>query len=221
MKKFYFILAAAMLSVSFTGCGKTDTDQAQAEAASKAPITYAQNDFALYSTDDDMQPVKFLCMLGVDNSALNNSDDETVQYLKPFIKVETGKYKVGDKENPGKTNEEELVNYFSYLGSHKPVINVKGITTTGIVKDDDKCSTADDVIKAYGVDKDNEEYIISQGENNDYTIQLNFKDSGTEGVVDRIVTKKGDDLSSANQRYSLRFNIINDRVHGIEGYMYN
>ena len=221
MKKFYFILAAAMLSVSFTGCGKTDTDQAQAEAASKAPITYAQNDFALYSTDDDMQPVKFLCMLGVDNSALNNSDDETVQYLKPFIKVETGKYKVCDKENPGKTNEEELVNYFSYLGSHKPVINVKGITTTGIVKDDDKCSTADDVIKAYGIDKDNEEYIISQGENNDYTIQLNFKDSGTEGVVDRIVTKKGDDLSSANQRYSLRFNIINDRVHGIEGYMYN
>ena len=221
MKKFYFILAAAMLSVSFTGCGKTDTDQAQAEAASKAPITYAQNDFALYSTDDDMQPVKFLCMLGVDNSALNNSDDETVQYLKPFIKVETGKYKVGDKENPGKTNEEELVNYFSYLGSHKPVINVKGITTTGIVKDDDKCSTADDVIKAYGIDKDNEEYIISQGENNDYTIQLNFKDSGTEGVVDRIVTKKGDDLSSANQRYSLRFNIINNHVHGIEGYMYN
>ena len=221
MKKFYFILAEAMLSVSFTGCGKTDTDQAQAEAASKAPITYAQNDFALYSTDDDMQPVKFLCVLGVDNSALNNSDDETVQYLKPFIKVETGKYKVGDKENPGKTNEEELVNYFSYLGSHKPVINVKGITTTGIVKDDDKCSTADDVIKAYGIDKDNEEYIISQGENNDYTIQLNFKDSGTEGVVDRIVTKKGDDLSSANQRYSLRFNIINDRVHGIEGYMYN
>ena len=221
MKKFYFILAAAMLSVSFTCCGKTDTEQAQAEAASKAPITYAQNDFALYSTDDDMQPVKFLCMLGVDNSALNNSDDETVQYLKPFIKVETGKYKVGDKENPGKTNEEELVNYFSYLGSHKPVINVKGITTTGIVKDDDKCSTADDVIKAYGIDKDNEEYIISQGENNDYTIQLNFKDSGTEGVVDRIVTKKGDDLSSANQRYSLRFNIINDRVHGIEGYMYN
>ncbi len=221
MKKFYFILAAAMLSVSFTGCGKTDTDQAQAEAASKAPITYAQNDFALYSTDDDMQPVKFLCMLGVDNSALNNSDDETVQYLKPFIKVETGKYKVGDKENPGKTNEEELVNYFSYLGSHKSVINVKGITTTGIVKDDDKCSTADDVIKAYGIDKDNEEYIISQGENNDYTIQLNFKDSGTEGVVDRIVTKKGDDLSSANQRYSLRFNIINDHVHGIEGYMYN
>lgn len=221
MKKFYFILAAAMLSVSFTGCGKTDTDQAQAEAASKAPITYAQNDFALYSTDDDMQPVKFLCMLGVDNSALNNSDDETVQYLKPFIKVETDKYKVGDKENPGKTNEEELVNYFSYLGSHKPVINVKGITTTGIVKDDDKCSTADDVIKAYGIDKDNEEYIISQGENNDYTIQLNFKDSGTEGVVDRIVTKKGDDLSSANQRYSLRFNIVNDHVHGIEGYMYN
>lgn len=221
MKKFYFILAAAMLSVSFTGCGKTDTDQAQAEAASKAPITYAQNDFALYSTDDDMQPVKFLCMLGVDNSALNNSDDETVQYLKPFIKVETGKYKVGDKENPGKTNEEELVNYFSYLGSHKPVINVKGITTTGIVKDDDKCSIADDVIKAYGIDKDNEEYIISQGENNDYTIQLNFKDSGTEGVVDRIVTKKGDDLSSANQRYSLRFNIVNDHVHGIEGYMYN
>lgn len=221
MKKFYFILAAAMLSVSFTGCGKTDTDQAQAEAASKAPITYAQNDFALYSTDDDMQPVKFLCMLGVDNSALNNSDDETVQYLKPFIKVETGKYKVGDKENPGKTNEEELVNYFSYLGSHKPVINVKSITTTGIVKDDDKCSTADDVIKAYGIDKDNEEYIISQGENNDYTIQLNFKDSGTEGVVDRIVTKKGDDLSSANQRYSLRFNIVNDHVHGIEGYMYN
>ena len=168
-----------------------------------------------------MQPVKFLCMLGVDNSALNNSDDETVQYLKPFIKVETGKYKVGDKENPGKTNEEELVNYFSYLGSHKPVINVKGITTTGLVKDDDKCSTADDVIKAYGIDNDNEEYIISQGENNDYTIQLNFKDSGTEGVVDRIVTKKGDDLSSANQRYSLRFNIINDHVHGIEGYMYN
>lgn len=221
MKKFYYILAAAMLSVSFTGCGKTaTTDTAQEEAASKAPITYAQNDFALYTTDDNLQPVKFLCMLGVDNSAINQSDDETVKYLKPFITVETEKYKTGDMENPGKTKEEELVKYFSYLGSHKAVTNVKGITTTGIVKDDEKCSTVDDVIKAYGINKDSEEYISAQGENGDYVIQLNFNDGSTEGIVERVVTAKGTDLATVKSRYAMRFSIIGDRVHGIECYMY-
>lgn len=220
MKKLIYILAAVMLSVSFAGCDKTSNEgNLTEEAVSNSLVTYGQNDFALYTTDEDLQPSKFLCMLGLDASTIDYTD-ENAKYVAQFLETQTLKVKMGDKENPGKTIEQDQIRYINYMGSHDAVINVKGITTTGPVKEDEKCSTAEDVIKAYGIDKENEGYIEEKRDDGSYTIRLNFTDAKDDGSVERIVSKPDADLNVTDGRYSIRFNIINEYVHGIEYYMY-
>lgn len=220
MKRFMYVLAAAMLSVSFAGCNKSGADGDSTEVTMPSgPVSYAQNDFALYTTNEDLEPVKFLCMLGLDASTVKYEDEDT-KYVADFIETQTFKVKIGDKENPGKTIEQDQIRYITYTGSHEAVINVKGIKTTGMIMDDDKCSTADEVIAAYGIDKDKEGYIEEEREDGSYAIRLNFKAENADGSVERIVSAPGTDLNVTDGKYSIRFNIINDHVHGIEYYMY-
>ena len=224
MKKFVYILAAAMVFASLAGCGdkSNSSDTAATEtsdAADPGAIVYNTTDFALYTTDDDLQPSKFLCMLGVDPSTIDYTDDNA-KYMSQFLETDTMTVREGDKENPGETLETEQIRYISYTGSRDAVVNVKGITTTGLDTDDnDKCSSADDVIKAYGIDTENEEYIENEETlTGSYTIRLNFSES-SDGSIERIVTPAGDDLGSSNGKYSIRFVIRNDHVHGISYYM--
>lgn len=220
MKKFMYVLATAMLCISFTGCNQSGTEAENTEITMPSgPVSYTQNDFALYTTNDDMEPVKFLCMLGLDASTIEY-EDEDAKYVAEFLETQTFKVKMGDKENPGETIEQDQIRYITYTGSHEAVINVKGIKTTGIVMDDDKCSTADEVIVAYGIDKDKEGYIEEEREDGSYAIRLNFTAEKADGSVERIVSAPGTDLNDTDGKYSIRFNIINDHVHGIEYYMY-
>lgn len=225
MKKFVYVLAAAMVFASLTGCGdkgnSTDASSTEtSDTANSGTAVYNTNDFALYTTDEDLQPSKFLCMLGIDPSTIEYTDDNA-KYMSEFIDTDTMTVKEGDKENPGETIETEKIRYIAYTGSRDAVINVKGITTTGLdIDDNDKCSSLDDVIKAYAIDTENEEYI----ENNEtstgsYTIRLNFSAPDENGTVERIVTPVGGDLGSSNGKYSIRFVIRNDHVHGISYYM--
>ncbi len=225
MKKFVYVLAAAMVFASLAGCGdksnSSDTTAAEtSDAANPGVITYGTTDFALYTTDDDLQPSKFLCMLGVDPSTISYTDDNA-KYMSQFLETDTMTVREGDKENPGETLETEQIRYVAYTGSRDAVINVKGITTTGLDTDDnDKCSSVDDVIKAYGIDTENEEYIENEETSTgSYTIRLNFSAAKDDGSVERIVTPAGGDLGSSNGKYSIRFVIRNDHVHGISYYM--
>lgn len=224
MKKFVYVLAAAMVFASLAGCGNkgnsSDTNSTEtADAVDPGSIVYNTNDFALYTTDDDLQPSKFLCMLGIDPSTIEYTDDNA-EYMSQFIDTDTITVTEGDKENPGESIETEQIRYIAYTGSRNAVINVKGITTTGLDTDDnDKCSSVDDVINAYGIDTENEEYIENEETSTgSYTIRLNFSESG-DGSVERIVTPVGGDLGSSNGKYSIRFVIRNDHVHGISYYM--
>lgn len=223
MKKLVYVLAAAMLSVSLSGCGdSSSTASSDTEyAVDPGAIVYNTTDFALYTTDDDLQPSKFLCMLGIDASTIEYTDDDA-KYMSQFIETETMTVLEGDKENPGETIETEQIRYIAYTGSRRAVINVRGITTTGLDTDDnDKCSSVDDVINAYGIDTENEEYIESSETLTDsYTIRLNFSQSN-DGTIERIVTPVGGDLGATNGKYSMRFVIRNDHVHGISYYMNN
>lgn len=220
MKKLIYILAVTVLSVSFVGCNKTGNEgNSTDETLSSGLVAYGQNDFALYTTDENLQPSKFLCMLGLDASTIDYTD-ENAKYVAQFLDTQTLKVKIGDKENPGKTIEQDQIRYINYMGSHDAVINVKGITTTGPVKEDEKCSTAEDVIKAYGIDKENEGYIEEKRDDGSYIIRLNFTDVKDDGSVERIVSAPDTDLNVTDGRYSIRFNIINEYVHGIEYYMY-
>lgn len=218
MKKFMYVLAAAMLSVSFAACDKGGANSAT-EIVQSGPISFSQNDFALYTTDDELQPSKFLCMLGIDKAEIKYTDDNA-KYMSDFVETKTMRTKVGDVKNPGKTLEKDIIRYINYTGSHDAVINVKGIKTTGIVMEDEKCSTAEEVIAAYGIDKDKEGYIEEKREDGSYAIRLNFKEETADGNVERIISTPEADLNVTDGKYSIRFNIINDRVHGIEYYMY-
>ena len=225
MKKFVYVLAAAMVFASLTGCGdKSNSSDATAtetsDTANPGVITYGTTDFALYTTDDDLQPSKFLCMLGIDPSTIEYTDDNA-KYMSQFLETDTMTVREGDKENPGETLETEQIRYVAYTGSRDAVINVKGITTTGLdIDDNDKCSSVDDVIKAYGIDTENEEYIENEETSTgSYTIRLNFSAAKDDGSVERIVTPAGGGLGSSNGKYSIRFVIRNDHVHGISYYM--
>lgn len=218
MKKLFYVFLAAMLCVSFAGCDKGESDTTES-AVLNAPISYSQNDFALYTTDDDLQPSKFLCMLGLDADMIDYTD-ENAEYVAQFLDTQTMTVKMGDKENPGQTIEQEQIRYINYTGSHDAVINVKGITTTGPVKEDDKCSTVDDVIAAYGIDTETENYIESELPDGGYVIRLNFTDADDNGNVDRIKSTLDADLNATDGRYSIRYTIVGDYVHGVEYYMY-
>lgn len=222
MKKFITIIMAAMFTLTvFTACSKTESEVDSDTPEINRNITYSVNDFAIYTTDDELLPSKFITMLGLDPTTVEESTDETLTNVKNFIESETMEIVTGDINNPGQTIRGNVVRYFKYTGSRYPITNPKGITTTGIMPEDDNCSTAEDVIEAYGIDTENEEYKENEMEDGSYTIRLSFKDLKVqEGTVERIIIPKGSDIAPVEARYTLRFNIINDHVHGIDGYMY-
>ncbi len=74
----------------------------------------------------------------------------------------------------------------------------------------------EDVISSYGIDTENEEYIENEVEGTGtYTIRLNFSAEEDDGSVERIVTPKGENPGTTEGKYSIRFTIRNDHVHGI------
>lgn len=225
MKKLAYFLAAAMVCTALSGCSDKNPINNKTEntdiANPNAVVSYSLNDFALYTTDENLQPVKFLCMLGLDASTIEYTD-ETAKYVSQFLETDTLHIKEGDKENPGQLIEKDVIRYLSYKGSREPVINVKGITTTGLdIDNNENCSSADDVIKAYAIDTEKENYIEGEKrEDGSYTIQLNFSEEKEDGSVERIITPAGQEVDQSSVKYSLRFNIIDNHVHGTNCYMY-
>lgn len=225
MKKLAYIIAASMVFTTLSGCTDKNTVTDKTEntdiANPDAVVTYSLNDFALYTTDENLQPVKFLCMLGLDSSTIEYTD-EAAKYVSQFLETDTLNIKEGDKENPGQTIEKNVIRYISYNGSREAVTNVKGITTTGLdIGNNDKCSSADDVIRAYAIDTEKENYIEGEKrEDGSYTIQLNFSEEKEDGSVERIITPAGEEVNQSSVKYSLRFNINDNHVHGTNCYMY-
>ncbi len=225
MKKLIYILAASAIAISLAGCGNNSAADESTETAASAKANpedtiYNQNDFAIYTVDEDLNPVKFISMLGVDVSTVEYTD-EVEDFVSQFIETSTITVTEGDKENPGETIETEQVNYISYLGSRTPIINTKGILTTGLDTDDNEnCSSVDDVIAAYSIDTENEEYIENkQDETGIYVIRLNFTEADDNGDIKRIISPLGTNLGSTGAKYSIRYVIRNDAVHGISYYM--
>lgn len=212
-------LLALFLALSvFVGC-KGGDGQNLTQEQTKNNINYSISDLAIYTTDENFQPVKFVSMLGADISEIEYTD-ATAKYVADFVETDTLHVKEGDIENPGKTIEKDIIRYFNYTGSREAVINPKGIHTTGIVNEEDKCSDVKDVIKEYGIDTENEAYI--EGEihtDGSYTIRLNFNDGEEKGSLTRIVSPTDTNISLVDARYILKFFIQNDKVHGISAYM--
>ncbi len=225
MKKKVLLLAGILLLSAMCACGKTDggTDEENAGGVN-SDISYAVTDLAIYTTEstgDALMPSKFITMLGVDPATVEPSDDEKLERVKQYVETDTMEIAEGDINNPGQTKEQSVIRYFKYIGSREPVINTKSITTTGMMPEDENCSSVEDVIQAYGIDSENEEYIENEDVNGSYVIKLNFKDLNTsEGTLERIITPKGSEPEASEVRYTLRFTIQNDHVHGIDGYMY-
>lgn len=227
MKKITLTLSAMLLAlVLCTACGKSDGGTADTDNSNgvNTNISYSVNDLAIYTTDttgDILMPSKFITMLGVDPSTVEPSDDETLNQIKQFIETDTMEIAEGDIDNPGQTLKQNVIRYYKYVGSRLPIINARNISTTGMMPEDDYCSSVEDVIEAYGIDTENEEYIENEAEDGSYTIRLNFKDLNTnESTLERIITPKGGKADDAEVRYTLRFTVKNDHVHGIDAYMY-
>lgn len=221
MKK---LLCLAMISVLIlSGCGKTDVPEDTAVVEEEGivkgatdPGKYNINDFILYTLDDDGYPSMAVAVLGVDPETVEYSDEKAEEAAKGVI-MNSGSVMRTDKE--GHAVEKNLVTDFTYQGGRIPLTNSKGIVTTGVMTTDtDKnCSKVDEVIKAYVIDEENEEYITNQNDDGRYTIDLYFTVADNGGNVERVITPKGQDFSEATRKsgYIMRFYIVNDYVHGI------
>ena len=230
VKRFICILMTAMFLLS--GCTKgdgtiseiTNTDSDNGEISVKGTTeigTYSENDFALFTLDEEYYPHKTVCMVGIEPEKLI-IDDETAILASEGIERQAKEYPVTDEN--GRITNKRLMSYFSYSGTRVPLANSKGIFTTGKkLKDtDENCSHADDVIKAYDIDINDEEYIAKSSSENEYIIELYFTAPSVDGGIQRIYTPKGDNLEEQqkNARYAIRFYIYNDYVHGMDYYMF-
>ncbi len=229
MKKLLCILMASLfIAFAASGCGKTEEQNTASETAEEesarvlnalAPGTYSTNDFTLYTLDDENYLSETVAALGVAPDSVEPKGDSAIEAFQG-ITMKTGVVRTTD--DSGRLSEHNVVNYYSYDGSRVPLATVKGVVTTGIyITDTDKdCSTADEVIKAYEIDEENEEYKTNVNDDSNYTIDLYFQRSTDDGSTERIVSSKGTDISALNAGYSLRFYIVNGYVHGISAQMY-
>lgn len=221
MKKLLCIIIASMLVLS--GCNKTEEVQPEKETAENKvmgttnPGEYSVNDFVLYTLDEDNYLSKAVAVLGVDPETVKYDDDKAAEAGRG-VTMESSSIKTTD--DSGKLSEAVLVSHYNYDGSRIPLANVKGIMTTGlyITDSDENCSKAEDIIDAYEIDAENEEYMTNVNDDKNYTIDIYFTRSRDDGRVERITVPKGGSVQ--NPGYSLRFFIINGYVHGISAQMY-
>jgi hypothetical protein len=211
-----------------SGCSK---DTAQQE------VDFAQDDFAFYMGDVENSLGGLVMGIGTAEEELMYDNDNT-----PYLDgVEYSTKKVystlSDETEPAAMHD--IIYYMSYRGGRMPVTTVKGITTTGYeYANNDNCSKAGDVLKAYGIDSKNEEYIADKTDEDNYNIVLHFNkdttidenemteletdENGTfiqpeeKKIITRVVSPTGTDLSSVDCRYTLRFMIRDGYVHGID-----
>ena len=210
MKKLVFLLVSVM---ALSGCGAATTDNNTTETTTiddggvngrdavdiKNPEeVFTNGDFAMYGEN------------GVAIVSLGMKKEDAQKRLETFAK-EFGEFTVTyDTRVTAKPHEdavtEELVNYIRYEGYRNPVYTSKGIYTTGIKGKAEKCSKAEDVIKAYNIDTDKESYIENQNDENNYCIVLLYDKDDS-----RIISPKDTDLNSVESVRKIRY-LINDGV---------
>lgn len=205
MKKFIFLLAAVFI---FAGCAADspkEADNAAPEALAPEE-KFTDGDFTMYGEN------------GVPFVSLAANKEDVEKRLESF-KNEVGSFDVKYKEHiityPDKDAEkEELVNYIGYFGPRVPVFTSKGISTTGLYGDAELCSSDADVIKAYGIDAENESYITNKTDDKNYFINIYY--NGEE----RLTFPKDADIQMAEAQKLIRFTINDGIVRNIEFYQY-
>lgn len=200
------IFAAAAL-VLLTACGGTEKT---AEEAAELPVTFTSEDLCLYSEqqDGEAQPIIWL---GMDKSDI----DEKNEYMRCFSESDIA-YEPAVNEDGAET---EAVKYINYKGGiHKGVLTAKGIYSTGAYPDAEKpSSTAEDLIKAYGIDIENDDAVNNKIDDANYSISLYFK-AEEDGSLTRIVPSQGENIVEGDVRveYVIRFLITDNYVTNIQ-----
>lgn len=251
MKK---LLCVVLAGIFLTGCAtssktsKNDdtTEITSSEVSSNSAdvsqmdVTYSKDDFAFYTSPDKDGNSSVIIGLEQDEDKIAFNDENIVKYLSAMnYDVKDKVMKFAEDKVP---TEHTVVNYVRYDGGNFPVVNVKGISTTGVYGEGNEyCSTAEDVLVAYDINrKQQEEYITNKQDDKNYVIQLYFRKTEvpleqTEIVTDekgqrvqqlvykynRIIVEKGKDLLNVPEaNYSMKFIIRDGYVKGIDLYCY-
>ena len=236
MKKLLFLI---IFTLCFTACGKKveqgeDGGITASIETEEGEILFSQNDFGFYYPFEEKENGGSVIMgLGMAESSLGKG--QTAQAYMEGFRYETKKESVytslGDGSEP---KEEELIYYISYMGGTKPVYTYKNISTTGFLSTEDtNCSKAEDVIKAYGIDTEKEEYKEDVKDENNYNIVLLFNRNVTSNAVEedgennlarvnkavtRKITQKGESINQQGIYAKMRFAVKDGYVHGIDIY---
>lgn len=223
MKKALFLTMAVIL---LSGCAQAPKDTENTTEITTESQTedggenaeYTQDDFVLY-TEEDGQPVPVVWLGMVKDTV----DEYTAKYPRIFEGMDNISYNNQPVIEDGKATD-ETVDYIclvSYTGGSDYLETQKGIKTAGLEDIDNKNSTAEDVISAYGLDSGSEEFYIGSPDDDMYTVALYF-DIDNHNNVTRLCPEKGTDISDiANVEradYFLKFIIADGKVTGIQMY---
>lgn len=224
MKKTACIILSML---ALCGCGQT-TQQAQTtetttEQAMENTVEndseYSRDDFVLFAEDNGEQEA--VIWLGMEKGVAEENSSLFSEYYEG---IDTISYNTQQELEEGQPNGNtvDYVSLISYTGSRNYLTTQKGIRTAGLYDTATKPnSNAKDVIKAYGVDIDNESVYVGDEQSDAYTIVLYFNIDNHNKVI-RVKPEKGTDVSDianvSGADYFIKFLIVQDEVTGIQLY---
>ena len=226
MKTIYKIIYTLFaLSLCLTAC---NTKKAEEEAKT-GEIQFEQNDFAFFTPSDDNGNGYVLMGLGIaeENIQVN---DLTMAYYEgcDYDCVKKNIILAGSEDN--KAEAHDVIYHMAYKGGNLPIYTFRNISTTGYMsQSNDYCSAAEEVVSAYGIDKESENYITDKKDEDNYTIELIFDRNAravvddkngktTENSVTRRKFKSGETISEDGCYCIMRFTIRDGYVHGVDMY---
>lgn len=209
MKKIILAMLIFILAFSLCACQNKNGDNKEEakENTENAQVTYSGDDLSLYymSADNNLTNAINLYMR---ESDINYDDDNVADIMNSC--------NVGF----GESNGERYINYIYLYGSGIPVFTAKGIHTTGLnYLDEEKCSSEEETLAAYGINTEEEEVYFKPSDSSDSKmLAIHFK-VDKDGNVNRVKYSKGKDISDFSQLEDsnayLYLEINNSKVVGV------
>lgn len=220
MKKLVCIfLSLAVLS----GCANvspedvsTETTTAQISEEVSSTSQFSRDDFVLFCKDtEEKEP---LIWLGMTKDYVTTFQSQYPEYYQGFNTIEyTTSQEIEDGKETG--NLVDYVSLVSYTGINGFVETQKGIRTSGLYNLEEN-STAEEVIKAYNLDSENENIYIGNPSGDNYTIAIYFNIDENNNVTRIKVPKDADNSSvdTINADYFIKFAITQNHVSSLQLY---
>lgn len=224
MKKLICITLSLLI---LSGCtstmqdSQTETTTAETTAAvadSSEESEFTRDDFVLFCRGS--QEKEAVIWLGMTKEYVEEYTQKYPEYYQGFNDIE---YETENEIEDNKKTENTIdyISLISYIGSSEYIETSKGIRTSGLDNvSSTPNSTADEVIKAYGLNPENENIYIGNSNEDNYTIAIYFNIDENNNVTRITVPRDTDNssLEAVNADFFIKFMITQNEVSGLQMY---